>query len=148
MKKIYISFLCVFTCVALFYSCSKESSKPVDEIIVGRWVFDHYTTDFDTKNNVELQRLLDSVLLYYAKKDIAADFTQIVEFTAGNTFALYDNPSQFDDNDTSEPTDELDIDEEAGIVASSLKDDSQYGYGTYAILGGDSLVITNEGTCT
>ncbi|MDR3094436.1 MAG: hypothetical protein LBU62_07360 [Bacteroidales bacterium] len=149
MKKIYISIFCVFACVAVFFSCSKETSKPVDEIIVGKWVFDHYTTDFDSKNNVELQRLLDSVVLYYAKKDIATDFMKIVEFTDGNTFRLYDNPSQNEDVKPSVPIDDPEQEGEVG-AAFGLKENtpnnSPNGYGTYMILGGDSLVITNDGS--
>jgi hypothetical protein len=76
--------------MVLNYSCSKENSKPIEEVIVGKWIFSQYSTDFGNKQNVELQRLLDSILLRVIKKDIAADFAQIVEFTADNAVILYD----------------------------------------------------------
>jgi hypothetical protein len=141
MKRVLVPFLCLIICISVFYSCDKTESKPIEEVIVGRWVFDQYTTSFDSKNNVELQRLLDSVVLYYSNKKISDDFVKVVEFSSDKIVKLYDNNSSI----PSEPSTEEPADE-SGIARLSLKNDSgttgQYEYGTYSIIGGDSLVIS------
>jgi hypothetical protein len=89
MKKIIVLSFLAIVCGSVFYSCTKEEVKSVDEIILGRWKFNGYSTELGAKPSVELQRLVDSVLYYYAKHHVIDDFSKIIEFTNGGIY-MYD----------------------------------------------------------
>jgi hypothetical protein len=91
MKKIIVLSSLAIVCGSLFYACTKEEVKSIDEVILGRWRLNSYRAEFETKNSVELQRLVDSVLYYYSQHHVTDEFSEIIEFTDSNIY-LYEAP--------------------------------------------------------
>jgi hypothetical protein len=146
----------------IFFSCSKTETKPVEDVIIGKWVFEQYSGE-----NEAVTRLVNQVMEYSHHVPVSDDFKRITEFTLDRVVRLYDSEAATEPDETepdgdetenegdeteggtkegeegedpAEPTDPADPEE-----PTEPTEPDPYAKGTY-VIEGDTLLITYDGT--
>jgi hypothetical protein len=126
-KNICVPVIYIIACVAVFFSCDKSETKPIQEVIVGKWVFDDYTTDSE-----QLKRDFAIILKWMDYDTVPVDFGRIMEFTASGRYLLY-NATDMPVVPSSE-----EVNDEGEFIPSS-----PFEKGTY-VFEGDVLLVSDH----